>query len=164
MLATLLKQLITGAESVPQEITEAFERAKRAVGVQTLRLPEICTMLIKSLSSLRRGFFCIDGLDEFPAKHRPELWDSLQLIIRECPNIRLFITGRPHIREEVKRYFPGHPDLNPLKPTKEDIREYITMRLAKDPELDAMDIELEADILRIIPDKISEVYVTSVDC
>ena len=37
------------------------------------------------------------------------------------------------------------------------------MRLEKDPELDAMDRELEAEILRIIPDKISGSYVTSVD-
>jgi len=163
VLAALLKQLITGMGSMPQEIMEAFQRAKRGVDPRALRLPEICTMLAQSLSSLRRGFICIDGLDEFSTKHRPELWDSLQHIIRECPNIRLFITGRPHIREEVKKYFPGYPDLAPIKPNNEDIREYITMRLQKDPELDAMDMELEADILRIIPDKISGVYVTSLD-
>ena len=112
-------------------------------------------MLIKSISSLRRGFICIDALDEFLTKHRPELWDSLQYIVRECPNIRLFITGRPHIREEVKKYFPGYPDLSSIKPTEEDIRGYVTMRLKKDPEPDAMDPELEPDILTIIPDKIS---------
>ena len=163
VLAALLKQLVAGVESVPQEITEAFEREKGVVGARALRLPEICTMLIKSLSSLRRGFICIDALDEFPTKHRPELWKSLRHIARECPNTRLFITGRPHTREEVRIYFPGYPDLTPIKPTKEDIREYIIVRLAEDPELDAMDAELEADILRIIPDKISGAYVTSVD-
>jgi len=161
VLAALLKQLVAGVESVPQEITEAFGRAKRAVGGRALGLPEIRAMLVKSLSSLRRGFICIDALDEFPTNHRPEIWKSLQHIARECPNTRLFITGRPHTREEVRKYFPGYPDLTPIKPTKEDIREYITMRLAEDPELDAMDAELEADILRIIPDKISEAYVTS---
>ena len=112
-------------------------------------------MLIKSISSLRRGFICIDALDEFSTKRRPELWDSLQYIVRECPKIRLFITGRPHIREEVKIYFPGYPDLSSIRPTEEDIREYVTMRLRKDLESDAMDPELEADILTIIPDKIS---------
>ena len=163
VLAALLKQLVAAVEPIPEEISEAFERAKREVDGRTLRLPEIHGMLIKSLSSLRRGFMCIDALDEFPAKHRPELWDSLQYIVRECPNTRLFITGRPHIREEVKKYFPGYPELAPIKPTEEDIRGYITMRLQKDSELDAMDAELEAEILRIIPDRISEVYVTSID-
>jgi len=155
VLAALLKQLVAGAEPIPKEVKQAFERARGKVDGRALRLPEIYTMLIKSISSLRRGFICIDALDEFPTKHRPELWDSLQYLVRECPNIRLFITGRPHIRQEVKKYFPGFPDLSSIKPTVEDIREYVMMRLRKDLESDAMDPELEADILTIVPGKIS---------
>ena len=162
VLAALLKQLVAAVKPIPKEISEAFERATREVDGRTLRLPEIRLMLVRSLSSLRRGFICIDALDEFPSKHRPELWDSLQYVIRECPNTRLFITGRSHIREEVGKYFPGYPNLAPIKPTEGDIRGYIAMRLKKDSELDAMDAELEAEILRIIPDKISEAYVTLV--
>ena len=163
VLAALLKQLVAGVEPIPQEITEAFKRAKREVDGRNLRLPEIRRMLIKSLAFLPRGFICIDALDEFPTKQRPELWDSLNQVIRECPNTRLFVTGRPHIREEVKKYFPGYPDLTPVKPAQEDIREYITMRLEKDLEPDAMDAELKADILKIIPDRASGAYVMSVD-
>ena len=114
VLAALLKQLVAAVKPIPEEISEAFERAKRKVDGRPLRLPEIRAMLVKSLSSLRRGFMCIDALDEFPAKHRPELWDSLQHVLRECPNTRLFITGRPHIREEVNKYLPGYPDLAPV--------------------------------------------------
>ena len=155
VLAALLKQLVAGIEPIPKETQEAFERAKEKLDGRALRLPEIHTMLIRFTLSLRRGFICIDALDEFPTKDRPVLWGSLQHIVRECPNIRLFITGRPHIREEVKKYFPGYPDLSSVKPTEEDIRGYVTMRLRKDSESDAMDLELEADILRIIPDKLS---------
>ena len=160
LLSALLKQLVTEMEPMPQEITEAFERAKREVDGRTLRLSEIRAMLVKSLSSLRRGFICIDALDEFPSKHRPVLFESLRHVVRECPNIRLFITGRPQMREEVGKYFPGYPDLRCVKPTQADIREYITMRLGDDLEPDAMDEELEADILRIIPDKTSGTYVS----
>ena len=64
---------------------------------------------------------------------------------------------------EVGGYFPGYSELAPVTPTGEDIRGYVTMRLEKDVEPDAMDRELGTDILRIIPDKISESYVTSVD-
>ena len=42
------------------------------------------------------------------------------------------------------RYFSGYPDLPALKPTEEDIQEYLTMRLNNDPKPDAMDTELEA--------------------
>ena len=160
MLAALLKQLIAKMEPMPQEIMKVFERAKREVDGRPHRLPEIQAMLVKSLSSLRRGFICIDALDEFPSKHRPELFESLRHVVRGCPNIRLFITGRPQIREEVGKYFPGYPDLMPIKPTRHGIREYITMRLGGDSEPDAMDEELEADILRIILDKTSGTYVS----
>ena len=164
VLAALLKQLVAGVEPIPEAIKVAFDRAKREVDGRALGLREICAMLVRSVSSLLRGFICIDALDEFPAKHRPELWDSLQSIIRECPNIRLFITGRPHIREEVKRYLPECPDQPPISPPKEDIREYLIVRLKKDLRVDAMDTELEADILRIIPDKISGAYANPIHC
>ena len=159
VLATLLKQVVAGVEPIPEEIKEAFDRAKRKVDGRALRLPEIQAMLSKSIRNLRRGFICIDALDEFPIRERPELWDSLQHIVRDCPNIRLFITGRPLIREEARNYFPGYPDLPAVKPAREDIQGYLSMRLKKDVEKEAMDAELEADILRIIPDKISGVYV-----
>jgi len=159
VLAAVLKQIVAGVEPIPRAIKAAFGRAKREVDGRTLRLPEIHTMLVKSVSSLRRGFICIDALDELPTKHRLLLWDSLKYIVGNCPNIRLFITRRPHIREEVKKYFPGYPDLPAVKPTKQDIREYLTIRLKQDPEPDAMDTELEDDILRVIPDKISGAYV-----
>jgi len=163
LLASLLRQLVAVVEPTPRAIKEAFDRAKSEVGGRALRLPEICAMLIKSISSLRRGFICIDALDEFPAKHRPDLWDSLQHIIAECPNVRLFITGRPHIREEAKKYLPGYPDIPSVQPTKEDIGGYLAMRLKKDPDPYAMDKGLEADILRIIPEKIPGAYVKSIN-
>ena len=86
-----------------------------------------------------------------PAKERPKLWESLQRIFRACPNTRLFVTGRPHIREEVREYFPGCPDLLPIASAEKDIQKYIMMRLEMDSELDVVDTELEADILAIIP-------------
>ena len=159
VLAALLKQLVAGLEPMPEEIKEAFERAKRKVDGRAFRLPEIRDMLVKSVSSLRRGFICVDALDEFPTKHRPELWDSLGYIIRHRPSIRLFITGRLHIRGEVMRHFPLYPYVIAIKLPEDDIRGYLTMRLKLDSDPDAMDIELEADILRIIPNKISGVYV-----
>lgn len=68
VLAALLRQLVAGLEPIPEEIREAFERAKKAVDGRGLRLAEIQTMLVKSISSLRQGFLCIDALDEFPTK------------------------------------------------------------------------------------------------
>ncbi|RPA93341.1 hypothetical protein L873DRAFT_1705910, partial [Choiromyces venosus 120613-1] len=158
VLGVLLKQVVAGIEPIPSEIKNAFESAKKQVDGRTLRLPEIRVMLVKSLSYLRRGFICIDALDEFPQKGRPELWDSLRYIIRECPNTRLFITGRPHIKDEVRRYFGEGAAVLPIKPTTEDIVRYLEMRLDKDPDAEIMDESLRADILKVIPATISEIF------
>ena len=162
VLAALLKQVVAGVGPIPEDIKEVFEQAQGKLDGRTLRLTEIETMFIKSVAPLKRAFICIDALDEFPTKHRPELWDSLQHIVGKCSNVRLFITGRPYIQVEVKRYFPGYPRLSSIKPTKQDIYGYVSMRLKKDPLSDSMDSGLEADILRIIPDNVSGTYVKPV--
>jgi len=159
LLGVLLKQVVSALGPVPDEVKKAFENSKGGVGGRRPLLPELLAMLVKSLSGLRRVFICIDALDEFPQKHRPELWESLQQIVRKCPNIRLFLTGRIHIRHETQRYFPGTADMLPLSPTAHDIRLYIRRRLNRASQLDARGNKLEADILRIIPEVASGRYV-----
>ena len=161
ILGTLLKQVVSGLEPIPEEVQRAFEKSKRGVGGRRLLLPDILEILVKSLSHLRRAFICIDALDEFPAKRRPEFWESLQRIMRQCPKTRLFLTGRPHVRGEVQKYFPSTVEMLPVGTKTHDIGLYLRMRLDRDPESSVMNQELEADILRIIPQMISRTYVFS---
>ena len=46
-----------------------------------------------------------------------------------------------------------------LDPSKDDITEYIRVRLEEDETPDAMDESLAADILEKIPENMSEMYV-----
>jgi len=158
LLGALLKQVVSALQSVPDEVMKAFKNSKGGVGGRKLLLPDILAMLVKSLSGLRRVFICIDALDEFPTKNRPVLWESLQQIVRRCPNIRLFLTGRIHMRDEAQRYFPTTAEMLPISPSKRDIGLYLRLRLNRDSEVDARDEELEADILRIIPAVTSGTY------
>ena len=163
VLGVLLKQIVSALEPIPDQVQQAFEGSKRRAGGRRLLLADTLEMLAKPLSCLRRVFLCIDALDEFPAKHRPELWESLQQIVAKCPNTRLFLTGRLHIRDEVQRYFPSTAEMLPIISRTHDIGLYLKMRLSRDLELDAMDDELEADVLRIIPEVASGTYVFSQD-
>jgi len=158
LLGALLKQVVLALEPIPDQVQKAFESSKRGVGGRRLLLPDIVEMLSKSLSCLRRVFICIDALDEFHARHRPELWESLQEIVQKCANVRLFLTGRLHIRDEVGKYFSSTAEMLPISSRTHDIGLYLKMRLNRDSELDAIDKELEADILRIIP-VVSGMYV-----
>jgi len=159
LLGALLRQVVSALEPIPGEVQRAFEDSKGGLGGRRLLLPDILEMLVKSLSRFGRVFICIDALDEFPAKHRLELWESLQQIQRRCPVARLFLTGRIHIRDEVRKHFPSTAEMLPISTRAHDIGLYVRMRLDRDPEPDAMNKELEADILSIIPEVVTGTYV-----
>ena len=161
MLGAIFKQVIGGLEHIPEEIEIAFQKSKKKIDGRELESGEICELLVSSLRTLQRCYICIDALDEFPREHRPELLRSLVQIIRESPSTRLFLTGRPHIRDEIKRYFTGSAEIR-IKPTEEDIKKYLSMRLSNDTQPEVMDQDLREEILRIIPEKIHEMYVKDI--
>ena len=154
MLGAVLKQLASRG-GIPEYMREAFREAKKDFGGRRLRVPDMVEILKKSIASLPRVFICIDALDECTAKHRRELLESLREIVRMSPNIRLFLTGRPHIDDEIRKYFSRALRI-PLSPVHADIKCYLEMRLDGDTNLNAMDDELRADIMTIIPEKVSE--------
>jgi len=133
----------------------AFREAKKEFGGRDLRLPDMVEILGNTTASLPRVFICIDALDECTAKHRRELLESLREMVRMSPNIRVFLTRRPHIGHEITKCFSNALRI-PLSTTPADIESYLEMRLYGDTDPNAMGDELRADIMRIIPEDISE--------
>ena len=163
VMGSVLRQVVGALARIPDEVQEAFERAKKQADGCGFRLPEILDMLIKFLPSLERVFICIDALDEFPIKQRAQLWKSLKRVVRECPTTRLFLTGRPQIREEVEGYLPRAAYMVTIEPTSGDIRRYIEERLSEDLDESTIDEELRADIKSVIPKRVSGMYVLTRD-
>jgi len=156
VLGAMLKQLIGGGE-IPGDVRKAFEDAKKHFGGVTPEAHELLKMLKMVIAQRKLVVICIDGLDESLAANRTGLLSALQAIVRELPNVLLFLTGRPFIRPEVERYFPSVNTIL-VSPTREDTEAFLRMKLDEDPEPDAMDESLRADIMEIIPKKISEMY------
>ena len=154
MLGAILKQLISRG-GIPEYLREAFQKDKKEFGGRGLRLSDMVDILKKEIALLPRVFICIDALDESTPKHRRELLESLREITQAPSNTRVFLTGRPHIDDEIVKYFSEALRI-PLTPAHRDIESYLEMRLDRDTDPNAMDDELRADIMRIIPEKISE--------
>jgi len=154
MLGAMLKQL-AGREGISKHTREAFKKAGKEFGGRGLQLPEMVDILKKTMTSLQRLFICIDALDECTPKHRRELIESLREIVRVLPGARVFLTGRPYIDDEIVTCFSSALRI-PLSPTHGDIMNYLEMRLDSDTDPKAMDDGLRADIMRIIPEKVSE--------
>ena len=161
ILGSLLRQVVGGMEKVPEEITQAFQEQKMAIGGRGPRLLDIVRMLQTITSSLPT-FVCIDALDECAAANRVKLLNSLQKILEKSPRTRIFILGRPHVRAEIEKRLAGRVISVSVGPSKDDIMEYLRLRLDEDETPDAMDESLEADILEMIPEKMSEMYVEAI--
>ena len=158
ILGSLLRQVVGGMDRVPEEITRAFQEQRMAIGGRGPRLPDIVKML-QTITSTLRTFTCIDAWDECAVAHRVKLLNSLKQILETSPHTRIFIIGRPHVRAEIEKRLAGRVISVPVGPSKDDITEYLRLRLDEDETPDAMDESLEADILEKIPQNISEMYV-----
>ena len=155
MLGALLKQLVCGQEEVPEEISRAYQDQKNALGGRGPRLSDIVKML-QTTCSKKPTFICIDALDECVAGHRVKILDSLNQILEKSPDTRIFIAGRPHILPEIGRHLARRITSISISPRRDDIITYLHTRLAEDTVPDAMDSILEAEILKKIPEDISE--------
>ena len=158
MLGAVLKQLVCGLEETPEEISRAYRDQMSAVGGRGPLLSDIVKML-QTTSSKKRTFICIDALDECTAGNWVKLLDSLNQVLQKSPGARIFVTGRPHIRPEIERCLAGRVKILSISPKRDDITRYLHSRLHEDITRDAMDSSLEADILKKIPEDVSEMYV-----
>ena len=151
IMGAIWKQLVGGRE-IPKDIREASQQGRRPL------LPDLVRMLRVAIASLSQAFICIDALDEFLRKDLPELLESLRDIARESPKIRIFLTGRPYIRETIQRYF-NKVVVIPISPNQDDVRGYLEMRLDRDDEPEAMNKDLRADIVKMILKNMSDMCV-----
>ena len=158
ILGSLLRQVIGGMEKVPEEITRAFEEQKLAYAGRGPQLSDIVKMLQIITSSLRT-FVCIDALDECAAANRVKLLNSFQQILKSSPRTRIFIIARPHVRAEIEGRLAGRVISVLVGSSKNDIMEYLRLKLDEDETPDAMNESLESDILEKIPESMSEMYV-----
>jgi len=156
MLGSLLKQAVGGLDVIPEEIDR---KVKQGSNCRSLSVSGILELLQAALRSHGRTFICIDALDECGTEQLPEFLRSLHSIVTGLSNVRLFVTGRPHIQTRLEEHYGGALQIIQFKPAKEDIRGYLEMKLRDDGFRQEMDSELRKGIMEEILEKISEMYV-----
>ena len=156
IIGAILKQLVA-REDMLEHVRTAFKKAKKELGGRGLRLQDMMQVAKQAVATLPQVFICIDALDECLPKNLLELLKSLRDILQESPRMRIFVTGRPHVEVEIIRYFAAI--IVPISPGMHEIKRYLEKKLEMDTMCDAMSDDLRADILRIIPERISEMCV-----
>ena len=156
IIGSLLSQIALGATQIPSEIRRAFELKQR--GRQALRLPEMLILLAKAVSSIERVYICFDAVDELLPENRSELLRALREIIEDASNIRLFLTGRPHIRGELDKYITEEAYIIHVVADQGDIARYISRKMEDDDDQDPglMPDDLKHDVVKTMLERASE--------
>jgi len=158
MLGSLLKQIVSGMEIIPGEVYRVFQEHKKT---KCGRGPELAVIvkMLQAITSLQPTFMCIDAMDECEEEQRAKLLDSLEEILEKCPGTRILVTGRPHIRDEIEERLTVRVISVSISPRKDDMIKFLHVRLSKDRRPKVMSEGLKTDILREIPEKMSEMCV-----
>jgi len=157
IIGSLLSQVVLESSQIPSEIRCTFEQKQR--GRQALRLPDMLKLFVKTVSLTKRVYICFDAMDELLPENRSELLRALRQIVRDSPNIRLFLTGRPHIRGELDKYLTKGAYTIHIIANQGDIARYVSRRMEDDDydgDPDLMPDDLKNDILKIILERSSE--------
>ena len=156
IIGSLLSQVALGTSQIPSEVQRAFKLGQR--GRHALPLSDMLELLVKTVSSIERVYTCFDGMDELLPQNRSELLRTLREIIPEAPNIRLFLTGRPHIRGELDKYLTKGAYIIPIVVDEGDIARYVTRKIEDDEDggPDLMPDDLKHDVLKTMLEKASE--------
>jgi len=158
MLGSLLRQLVTGLEGIPEAVARGFRNQKKVIGGRGLQVSAILEMF-QAIPTTKRTFICVDALDECAPKHRMVILESLGQIVQGSRNIRIFVTGRSYIRSEVERKLDGEAAFILVEPTEDGIISYLREKLRDDTTPEVMNSTLEANIMESIPAISSETYV-----
>ena len=155
ILGSLLGQVVGGLEEIPADIAQAFRDQGKVIGGRKLEPDEIVQML-QDISSSRPTFICLDAVDECMAEYRAKLLDLLKQILQRSHSTRIFLAGRLYIRDEMEKQLAGRVVAISITPIKDDIIRFLRAKLKEDTTPDAMDKSLEEDIVKNIPETVSE--------
>ena len=144
-----MRQILTTTQQpIEGEITKRLCDIQHEGG--KVGLEDNLALLEIQLRQVKCAFLCIDAVDELDPHVRRQLLDVLKTL---GTNIRLFLTGRGHIENEVQKRFEI-PEGNKviISATQEDIEEFAKQKIKEDYDLnpDAMDVVLAQDIVDTI--------------
>ena len=133
----IIKQFCAQMKQVPQEIVDAYQRAKLREGTpKQSSLGELKQFLRSILSSQDSSVIIIDGLDESP--EYGQVCDFLASAVEsgQYP-LRVFISSRPEV--DIRRRLGQFQEIAvPENAIENDIGVYIQMRILADPRLRRM--------------------------
>jgi len=157
MIGGLVRQAASRVKGIPSEIKRAFDESKEE-GDDGLGLPDMVKLFVQVVGSIEVVYLCVDAVDEVLPQHRLKFLRALQQIVQEASNVRLFLTGRPHIRTELDKILARRVYSIHIVADRGDITRYVSQKMDDDDDQDPglMTEDLRNVILETILEKASE--------
>jgi len=157
MIGALVRQAASRAPRIPTEVKSAFDESKREGG-DGLQLPDMVKLFVQVIGSLEAVYLCVDAVDEVLPEQRLKFLRALQQIVQEAPNVRLFLTGRPHIRVELDKHLTKSACFVRIVVDRGDITRYLNQKIDDndDQAPGLMTEDLRNVIIKAMTEKASE--------
>ena len=157
MIGSLVRQAALRAPRIPSEIKSAFDESKREGG-DGLQLPDMVKLFVKVTGSIEIVYLCLDAVDEVLPQHRSEFLRALRQIIKDAPNVRLFLTGRPYIRAALDKHLTEKAHAIHIVADQGDITRYLSQKMNDNDDQvpGLMTEDLKNNIMKTIVEKASE--------
>jgi hypothetical protein len=148
VLRSLLRQRLNEMK-IPQKLEEKLRKI-----VTSPDESDLLELLCEVMSTPRKSYIVIDGLDECDEENRKKLLRALKTVASSSKNIHLYLSSRASLRDEVDKYFPVSEHLSlDCQATNNDIASYIEGILnekIQDDELKVGDTELVQEVKKAL--------------
>jgi hypothetical protein len=143
IIGSFAKQLVSQAHSIPVPVWEFYEpKAKQQETINLESAKEIVNLILPCFDCV---YICVDALDECEPTPRRQLLNFLKTLTGTT--LRLFLTGRPSVEDELASSLKTTPlSMIPIAASEEDIRLYLSEKFEQDRYPEAMGESLKAEI------------------
>lgn len=140
MVNSIFKQIILShpdeCSAIIPELSALKQKWSNVPGCRSAGSIFTNAALVKCLQLFNKSYICFDALDECPEQSLWWLLTELKMLFNNPAlknSLRMFITGRPHVVDNIKRTFQdGALSTTILEARKEDILKFINYRIQMD--------------------------------
>lgn len=143
IIGSFAKQLVSQARSIPVAVWEIYN--EKAGQHEMINLESAEAIFEHTIQCFDHVYICIDALDECQPEPRRQLLYFLKRLTGTT--LRLFMTGRPSVEDEIISTLRDIAISRiPIVAKEEDIRLCLSEKFDHDPYPEAMDDLLKMDI------------------
>ena len=157
MIGSLVWQAALRAPVIPSEIESAFDESKQEGG-NGLQLPDMVKLFVTVTGYMEVVYLCVDAVDEVLPQHRLGFLRALREIIQDAPNVRLFLTGRQYISEELDNHLTKESYVIHIVVDQGDITRYLSQKMNDNDDQNPglMTEDLKNNMITTMVEKASE--------